>query len=82
MKDEWKDEKVLVKMLDQYEVKVPIDKLAATPSKYLRFIRYLTSPAKDPLDLVTESVRGYQLAKLLPLGCGLFLAILQGILFL
>ena len=82
MKDEWKEEKTLVKMLERYEVKVPIEKLAAKPSKYRRFIRYLASPTNDPLEAMTDSVNGHQLAKLLPLGCGLFLAILQGILLL
>ncbi|MGN7476334.1 hypothetical protein ACTHOQ_00650 [Solibacillus silvestris] len=77
MKEEFKNEEELKKMLDHYNVKIPIKKLADRQSAFNRFIRFLGSPAKDPLEKLSDSSNGYVFLKLFPLACGLFLAIMQ-----
>lgn len=80
MKDEFKDDKELANLLDAYKVDIPTKKLAVKQPIYQRFIRFLGSPAKDPLEKLTDSTNGYRLSKLLPLACGLLLSIIQGLL--
>ena len=67
-------------MLDDYQVHIPVKKLATKQSLYQRFLRYLTSPATDPLEKITDSIKGYSFLKFFPLACGLFIAIVQGFL--
>ena len=82
MKEEFNSEDKLTNLLDAYKVEIPTKKLALKQSKYQRFIRYLTSPTKDPLEALTDSSNGYVFLKLFPLAFGLFLAIIQGFLLL
>ena len=82
MKEDFNKEKELAKLLDAYKVDIPTKKLATKQSMYQRSIRYLASPAQDPLEKLTDSTNGYILVKILPLACGLFLALLQGLLLL
>ena len=82
MRDEFKEEKELANLLDAYKIDIPTKKLATKQSMFQRFIRYLGSPAKDPLEKLTDSKNSYVLTKVIPLACGLFLAILQGLLLL
>lgn len=79
MKEDVKDEQ-LTNLLDRYEVTVPREKLLAKQTVYQRFIRYLASPAKDPLERWTEQASGFVLVKVIPIACGLLLAVLQGFL--
>ena len=77
MKDEFQNEKELMERLDAYEVRIPKGKLAMKQTSWQRFIRYLGSPAQDPLQKVTESLTGLRLAQAVPLGCGMVIAIVQ-----
>lgn len=81
MKEDFKNEEKLTNLLDTYKVEVPTKKLSVKQSPFNRFIRYLGSPAKDPLEKLSDSNNGYLFLKLFPIACGLFLAIVQ-ILFL
>ncbi|MEG0384018.1 MAG: hypothetical protein RR642_04600 [Solibacillus sp.] len=80
MKEEFKNEQNLTKMLDHYDVKIPKEMLLTKQSMYQRFIRYLASPAQDPFEKLIESANGYNFLKLFPLAMGLLLAIIQGVL--
>lgn len=80
MKEEIKQDEELAKWLDHYEVKVPTKKLAIKQTPFQRFIRFLGSPAPDPLEKLSDSANGYHFLKLFPLAAGVFFAILQGIL--
>jgi len=80
MKEEFKKEIELSKQLDLYKVVIPKHKLNQKLNIYQRFIRYLASPTKDPLEQVTASSTGFLSFKILPLACGLLLALLQGVL--
>jgi len=82
MKEDFNNEKELAFLLDAYKVDIPTKKLATKQSMYQRFIRYLASPTQDPLEKLTDSTNGYMLTKILPLACGLFLALIQGLLLL
>lgn len=81
MKEEFKDELKLLKQLDQYKVEVPKHKLIKKLTPYERFIRYLASPTKDPLENVTATASGFLSLKALPLVAGLLFALLQGLLY-
>ena len=78
MKEEFKHEEQLTKILDQYDVNIPKEKLLIKQSPYQRFSRYLASPAQDPFEKLIESANGYNFLKLFPLAMGLVLAIIQG----
>ena len=81
MKEDFKNEEELANLLDTYKVDVPTKKLSVKQSPFNRFIRYLGSPAKDPLADLSEGKNGYLFLKLFPIACGIFLALVQ-ILFL
>ncbi|MEK3765439.1 hypothetical protein [Solibacillus sp. FSL K6-4121] len=81
MKEDFKNEEELANLLDTYKIDVPTKKLAVKQSPFSRFIRYLGSPAKDPLEKLSDSNNGYLFLKLFPIVCGIFLAMVQ-ILFL
>lgn len=80
MKEEIKQDEELTKWLDHYEVKIPMKKMTIKQTPFQRFIRFLGSPAPDPLEKLSESARGFHFLKLFPLAAGVFIAILQGIL--
>lgn len=77
MKDEFQQEKELMEQLNAYEVRIPKQKIAIKQTSWQRFIRYLASPTRDPLEKVTESARGVNLSRTVPLACGLFITIVQ-----
>lgn len=79
MKEDIKDEE-LAKWLDHYEVKVPAKKLAIKQTPFQRFIRFLGSPAPDPLEKLSDSAGGFHFLNLFPLAAGVFFAILQSFL--
>ena len=76
MKEEIKKEKELSRMLDRYEVRIP-DKLREKPSPWLRFVNYICSPTKDPLEEVNETSFGFNFLRIAPLACGFVLAVIQ-----
>lgn len=80
MKEEFREETELTKQLDQYKITIPTQQLSKKRSRYERFIRYLASPTKDPLEHVTASSSGLLLLKVLPLPAVILLALLQGLL--
>ena len=82
MKDEFQHEKELMKQLNAYKVNIPKDKLAMKQTSWQRFIRYLASPAPDPLQKVTESLKGLRIAQALPLGSGIVIALIQVVLMM
>ncbi|WP_042478066.1 hypothetical protein [Bacillus ndiopicus] len=74
---EWEKEEKLQRQLDQFEVQIP-EKLAThKKSRWDRFITYLGSPAKDPLEEWSSTTTGYAALRIMPLACGLVLAIMQ-----
>ncbi|MEK4386145.1 hypothetical protein MKZ25_10090 [Solibacillus sp. FSL W7-1464] len=77
MNEEFNKEKELSNMLDSYKFDIPVTKLAQKQSTFQRFIRYLGSPSKDPLENCTNQSNGYLFFNIFPVVCGLFLAILQ-----
>ena len=81
MKEDFKNDEELTNLLDTYKVDIPTKKLSIRQSAFNRFIRYLGSPANDPLAKLSDSNNGYLFLKLFPIACGIFLAMLQ-VLFL
>ncbi|MER2107411.1 MAG: hypothetical protein ABS949_10780 [Solibacillus sp.] len=79
MKEIFKEEPELEKRLAQYEVRVPKYKLSQKKSYYQRLIRYLASPAHNPLEPLVDSAKGYVFLKTIPLVCGILFAVLQGL---
>lgn len=80
MKEEFKEETELSKQLEQYKITIPTEQLNKKRSHFDRFLRYLTSPTKDPLEQVTASSTGLLFLKVLPVPAVLLLALLQGLL--
>ncbi|WP_342533763.1 hypothetical protein MHB40_01735 [Lysinibacillus sp. FSL K6-0057] len=80
MKEEFRKEKALSKQLEQYKIEIPTHQLNKRLTLYERFIRYLASPTKDPLEHVTASSSGLLSLKILPLPFVILLAFLQGLL--
>lgn len=80
MKEEFNKETELSKQLDEYKIMIPTKQLNKKRSYYERFLRYLASPTKDPLEHMTASSSGLLLLKILPVPAVLLLALLQGLL--
>ena len=77
MKDEFQNDKELMEQLNAYKVHIPKDKLAMKQTSWQRFIRYLASPAPDPLQKMTDSLKGLRFAQAIPLGSGIVIALVQ-----
>lgn len=77
LKDEFHKEPQLKNSFDQYEVELPKQLLCYKKSRWQRFIQYLVSPTKDPLELICTSSVGFTLLKIVPLGTAIFMTILQ-----
>lgn len=80
MKEDFKEETELSKQLDQYKITIPTEQLNKKQAHFERFLRYLASPTKDPLEHMTASSSGLFLLKVLPVPTVLLLALLQGML--
>lgn len=78
MKNEIKKDEELSRLLDQFEVRMP-KRLYEKPSKWQRFVQYLCSPTKDPLEEVSDSTTGFAFLRVFPLACGFVLAVIQAI---
>lgn len=77
LKDEFNKEDNLKKELDQFHVIVPEHKLKQKQTAWQRFIRYLASPAKDPLEKTTVTFTGLNLTRIVPLALGIGISIVQ-----
>lgn len=77
MKDEFKDEVVLRNQLNAYTVEIPKEKFAMKQTRWQRFIRYLGSPAQNPLETVHKTFFGLQAMRIVPLVSIVFMTILQ-----
>ena len=77
MKDEFQHDKELMEQLNAYQVHIPKDQLAMKQTSWQRFIRYLASPAPDPLQNVTETLKGLRFSQAIPLGSGIIIALVQ-----
>lgn len=81
MKEIFKEEIEISKKLNQYKVDISTEKLNKKRLMYERFLHYLASPTKDPLENVTASASGLLSLKLLPIPCVIILAFFQGLFF-
>ncbi|QDP99077.1 hypothetical protein FOH38_00130 [Lysinibacillus fusiformis] len=77
LKDEFHKESQLKNNFDQYEVELPKQLMRYKKSRWQRFIQYLVSPTKDPLEPICTSSVGFTLLKIVPLGAAIFMTILQ-----
>ncbi|MFF5994672.1 hypothetical protein AAGS61_07910 [Lysinibacillus sp. KU-BSD001] len=77
LKDEFDKEPSLQKRLDEYKVEVPQSLAQFKVSRWQRFIEFLASPAKDPLEQIHSSSSGYNAMKLVPLASAVLITILQ-----
>ncbi|GEN86123.1 hypothetical protein [Oceanobacillus sojae] len=77
LKDEFNKEDKLKEELDQFHVIVPEPKLVQKQTAWQRFIRYLASPAKDPLEKTTVTFTGLNLTRIVPLALGIVISIVQ-----
>ncbi|MEK4299489.1 hypothetical protein MKY30_08870 [Oceanobacillus sp. FSL W8-0428] len=77
LKDEFNKEDKLKEELDQFHVIVPERKLVQKQTAWQRFIRYLASPAKDPLEKTTVTFTGLNLTRIVPLALGIVISIVQ-----
>lgn len=82
MKDELTDEHKLKQHLDRYNVRIPTKQLRAKQTMWQRFIRYLASPAQDPLEKLLDTVSGLRGAWFLPIAGGVFLTTVQLVVWL
>ncbi|MEO4053085.1 hypothetical protein [Solibacillus sp. CAU 1738] len=77
LKDEFDKEPSLQKRLDEYEVKVPQSLAHFKTNRWLRFVEYLASPTKDPLEQVHSSSSGFTAMQIVPIASAVFITILQ-----
>ncbi|MCT6923216.1 hypothetical protein [Metasolibacillus sp.] len=77
LNDEWKEEHELQRRLDQFDVQIPEKLVTYKKSRWDRFITYLGSPAKDPLEKWNSTSTGYTMLRIAPIICGFVLAVVQ-----
>lgn len=77
LKDEFHKEPQLKSSLDEYKVEVPKQLMHFKKSRWQRFLQYLASPTKDPLEPICTSSRGFTSLKVVPIVCGIFITIVQ-----
>lgn len=77
LKDEFQQEEQLKKQLDKYEVQIPELSYQMKRSRWERFIQYLASPTKDPLEPICTSSVGFTSLRVVPIVCGIFVTIFQ-----
>jgi len=77
LKNEFHKEQWLKDSLDQDKVEIPKQLITYKKSRWQRFIQYLASPTKDPLEPIYSSSVGYASLKLLPIVTAVFITILQ-----
>lgn len=74
-KDELQQEEQVKKHLDKYEVQIPELSYQMKRNRWERFIQYLASPTKDPLEPICTSSVGFTSLKVVPILCGIFITI-------
>ncbi|MDG5472029.1 hypothetical protein P6709_09725 [Jeotgalibacillus sp. ET6] len=79
--DPFKNERFLQSKLDEYHVKVPDIPLHSRKKRWERFINYLASPAKNPIDPMVSTLNGIMLVKTGPVLCGAVLSVLPVLVF-
>ncbi|MFJ7951089.1 hypothetical protein ACIQZG_06100 [Lysinibacillus sp. NPDC096418] len=77
LKDEFNNEPQLKNSLDEYEIEVPKQLTHFKKSRWQRFIHYLASPTKDPLEPICSSSIGYTSLKVIPIVTAIFITIIQ-----
>lgn len=77
LKDEIDKDPMLQKILNAYEVEVPQSLAQFKVNRWQRFIEFLASPAKDPLERIHSSSSGYSAMKVVPLASAVLITILQ-----
>lgn len=77
LKDEFRKEPQLKNSLDEYEIKVPKQLTHFKKSRWQRFLHYLASPTKDPLEPICSSSVGFTSLKVIPIVTAIFITIIQ-----
>ncbi|CEI81881.1 hypothetical protein J18TS1_17090 [Oceanobacillus oncorhynchi subsp. incaldanensis] len=77
LKDEFNEEDKLKEELDRFQVIVPEQKRRQKQTAWQRFIHYLASPAKDPLEKATVTLTGLNLTRMVPLALGVGMSVIQ-----
>ncbi|MBA4535981.1 hypothetical protein H1Z61_02215 [Bacillus aquiflavi] len=77
LKDEFTTEETLKKRLDEYTVVIPKEKLSMKQTRWQRFIRYVASPTKDPLETIHTTSTGLKLFRTIPLASAVFITAIQ-----
>ncbi|WP_077212123.1 hypothetical protein [Bacillus dakarensis] len=78
--DPFKQDRHLRTKLDEYHVDVP--DFPMKPSRWIRFINLLASPAKDPLDPLISTPSGLILLKIAPIIGTAVVTLIQILMFL
>ncbi|MEY9973115.1 hypothetical protein ABH966_003499 [Lysinibacillus sp. RC46] len=77
LKDEFQKEQWLKDSLDDDKVEIPQQLMKYKKSRWQRFLQYLASPTKDPLESICTSSVGYTSLKIVPIVAAVFITILQ-----
>ncbi|MGE7692585.1 hypothetical protein ACQKNC_00500 [Lysinibacillus sp. NPDC094177] len=77
LKDEFQKEQWLKDSLDHDKVEIPKQLMTYKKSRWQRFLQYLASPTKDPLEPICTSSIGYTSLKIVPIVAAVFITILQ-----
>jgi len=77
LKDEFQKERWLKDSLDKDEVEIPKQLMTYKKSRWQRFLQYLASPTKDPLEPICTSSVGYTSLKVVPIVAAVCITILQ-----
>ncbi|MEK4228240.1 hypothetical protein [Solibacillus sp. FSL H8-0538] len=77
MKEDIKKDKALMQHLEQYKVEVPAFTSKTKKTSWNRFIHYLASPTKDPLEQLSTSSAGYISLKVVPLVAAFVITVIQ-----
>ncbi|MGE7675457.1 hypothetical protein ACQKMV_18035 [Lysinibacillus sp. NPDC094403] len=77
LKNEFQKEQWLKDSLDHDKVEIPKQLMTFKKSRWQRFLQYLASPTKDPLEPICTSSVGYTSLKVVPIVAAVFITILQ-----
>jgi len=78
--DPFKKEQQLSRKLDEYHIEVP--DFPIKPSRWGRFVHFLASPAKDPIEPLISAADGFMLIKAVPIIGTAVIAIIQALILL
>ncbi|GAB0171558.1 hypothetical protein LSPCS325_49950 [Lysinibacillus sp. CTST325] len=77
LKDEFQKEQWLKDSLDDDKVQIPQQLMTHKKSRWQRFLQYLASPTKDPIEPICTSTIGYTSLKIVPIVAAVCITILQ-----